>query len=76
MKLTFLEKMILTLFILAVIAICICFPLIIGYLITKIAIWIINGLFDYDLHNKFCYLYALITIILFFCGTKISVNIK
>lgn len=71
-----LEIILSTLFILAVIAICICFPLIIVYFITKIAIWIINGLFDYDLHNKFWYLYTLITIILFLCGTKISVNIK
>ena len=38
--------------------------LIMGFLITKVIIWIILGLFNYDLSDKFWYIFVLITIVI------------
>ena len=50
--------------VLGVIAFIFMLPLIIGLVITWLIIWISNGLFNYDLHDKFWYIYILIVIII------------
>lgn len=60
--------------ILVLVIVCLCLPLIIGYIFTHILIWCCNGIFNYDLSDKFWYIFvALVFLLPLLRGT---VNVK
>ena len=46
------------------ILLCFLFPFVIGYILTLLIIWVADGLFNYDLHDKFWYIYVVVVIII------------
>ena len=60
---------------LLVIIICILSPFIVGYIITLILIWFCNGVFNYDLSDKFWYLYVGIVFLLPLLRSTIRIKI-
>ena len=60
---------------LLVIILCILSPFIVGYIITLILIWFCNGVFNYDLSDKFWYLYVGIVFLLPLLRSTVRIKI-
>lgn len=64
-----------TIGLLLLIIFCILSPFIFGYIITLILIWFCNGVFNYDLSDKFWYLYVGIVFLLPLLRSTIRIKI-